>query len=289
MILFVTHLSERLKPQSIPVYLAGVRSLHVASGHDNPLEPGLKLKQTLRGIERRHFKEPSKKLPITFDILCKISQFLNTNSTDDCVCWSAATTAHFLMLRAGEFSLKERERFDPNKHLTIADVNLQTTPEGKEYLTLHIKRSKTDQVGKRIQLYLSHSGHHVCAFCAMKKNLQLQQLRPDFSTSSPLFRLTNGLPLSRRTLMNFVSQLLILIGLNPSQYSGHSFRIGGATSESLAGLTYYEIQLLGRWKSDCYKRYIRSPLNLFLEIPRKLATTASIAYQYANPYKLTDS
>ncbi|XP_020911320.1 uncharacterized protein LOC110249079 [Exaiptasia diaphana] len=167
----------------------------------------------------------------------------------------------------------------------MEDVRLQTTPERKEYLSLYIKRSKTDQVGKWTLLYLSHSGHRVCALCSMKKNLQLQHLRTDFTTSSPLFRLTNGLPNSRQALMDFVSSLLLLIGLNPSRYSGHSFRIGGATSASLAGLTDYEIQLLGRWKSDCYKRYIRSPLNLFLEIPTK--QYASIAYQYANPYKLT--
>lgn len=34
-------------------------------------------------------------------------------------------------------------------------------------------------------------------------------------------------------------------------YSGHSFWIGAARSASLAGLTDYEIKLLGWWNSDC--------------------------------------
>ena len=47
LILFVMHLAARIKPQSISVYLAGIRSLHVANGYSNLLLPGLRLKQTL--------------------------------------------------------------------------------------------------------------------------------------------------------------------------------------------------------------------------------------------------
>ena len=39
----------------------------------------------------------------------------------------------------------------------------------------------------------------------------------------------------------------------PPNGSGRSFRIGGATSASLAGLSDYQIKLIGRWKSDCYR------------------------------------
>ena len=51
------HLAARIKPQSISVYLAGIRSLHVANGYCNPLLPGLRLKQTLLGnrTETFHF------------------------------------------------------------------------------------------------------------------------------------------------------------------------------------------------------------------------------------------
>ena len=51
-----------------------------------------------------------------------------------------------------------------------------------------------------------------------------------------------------------------------------------------AGLNDYEIKLLGRWSSDCYKRYIRSPLNLFLKVAPRIAQTKDIPYQYASPY-----
>ena len=282
MILFATHLAKRIKPQSIQVYLAAIRSLHVANGYPNPLQPGLKLKQTLRGIERKHFKPPKQKLPLTFDILCEIRPFINYASFNDLAYWTAMTTAHFLMLRASEFTLRKGELFDPTIHLTAADVQFHTSPQGKEYLSFRIKKSKTDQRKQGITLYTAHTGHKVCAVCAMKTYLSLRSPKTNIS----LFHLANHSPVSREELLAFISHLLILIGINPSQYSGHSFRIGGATSASLAGLTDYEIKLLGRWNSDCYKRYIRSPLNLFLEIPAKLANTETIKYQYANPYVL---
>ena len=116
LILFVTSLAAQIKPQSINVYLAGVRSLHVSNGYDNPLTPGLRLKQTLRGIERNHFAPPKRKMPITFDLLCKIHVFMNFRSNDDIVYWAATTCGHFLFLRAGEFTLLNKERFDSSRN-----------------------------------------------------------------------------------------------------------------------------------------------------------------------------
>ena len=45
----------------------------------------------------------------------------------------------------------------------------------------------------------------------------------------------------------------------PGNYSSHSYRIGAATSAALAGVPDRVIKVLGRWFSDCYVRYIRTP------------------------------
>ena len=49
-------------------YLPAARSLHMSHG-PNPLQPGLRLKQTWRGIERKYFSAPKQKTSLTFDIL----------------------------------------------------------------------------------------------------------------------------------------------------------------------------------------------------------------------------
>ena len=243
----------------------------------------------MRGIERQHFSAPKQKMPLTFDILSAVKPFLNPKSDDDNAKWAALTTGHFLMLRAGELTVASSDHFDPSIHLTCSDAKLRTAADGSEYLSLQIKQSKTDQRRQGVTLYTAHSNHFVCAVCAMKTNLALQHRRGTVNKDTiPLFQLSDSSPLTKIDLVSFVSQLLRLIGIDPSQYSGHSLRIGGATSASIAGLSDYEIKLLGRWNSDCYQRYIRSPLNLFLGIPRKIAQTQTIKFQYANPYILTE-
>ena len=49
-------------------YLPVVRSLHMSHG-PNPLQPGLRLKQTLGGIERKYFSSPKQETLLTSDIL----------------------------------------------------------------------------------------------------------------------------------------------------------------------------------------------------------------------------
>lgn len=209
---------------------------------------------------------------------------IDFTNNDDIVYWSAITTAHFLLLRAGEFVVTDSSQVVP----TISDVNIKKTLDGQEYMTLYINKSKTDQKQEGIVLYCGHASHKVCAVCSMKKNLQLQNQQHGTQSSSHLFRLATGLPVSRENLRLFLTSLLGLLGIPADHYSTHSFRIGGATSAAIAGLKDFEIQLLGRWSSDCYKRYIRSPLNTFIDISKRISTTQDNTYQYASPYQPSD-
>ena len=45
-------------------------------------------------------------------------------------------------------------------------------------------------------------------------------------------------------------------GFAAEQYSGHSFRQGGATFAMKAGVPYNLIQAQGDWKSSAYERYL---------------------------------
>ena len=60
-------------------------------------------------------------------------------------------------------------------------------------------------------------------------------------------------------------------GLNPSEYSGHSFRRGGATFAFACGIPAEIIKLQGDWKSSAYQKYIVAPLNLRQDLARVLA------------------
>ena len=64
-------------------------------------------------------------------------------------------------------------------------------------------------------------------------------------------------PLSRD---QFVQKVKAALNAASKCYSGHSFRIGAATTAAAAGISADTIKMLGRWNSDAYQRYVRSPL-----------------------------
>ncbi|XP_028412109.1 uncharacterized protein LOC114534837 [Dendronephthya gigantea] len=62
-------------------------------------------------------------------------------------------------------------------------------------------------------------------------------------------------------------------GLAEKLYASHSFRIGAATAAGSVGLTSWLIKTLGRWSSDCYERYIRTPKEVLASVPYKLTAS----------------
>ena len=60
--------------------------------------------------------------------------------------------------------------------------------------------------------------------------------------------------------------MLETAGVDASDFSGHSFRIGAATTATSRGVEDNMIKTLGRWESDAYPRCIKIPLAYFTKI-----------------------
>ncbi len=75
----------------------------------------------------------------------------------------------------------------------------------------------------------------------------------------PLFRFSDGRPLTRQRLVLTVKDALDKAGVDPGHYSGHSFRIDAATTAAARGLEDSTVRTLGRWKSLAYLDYIKIP------------------------------
>ena len=69
------------------------------------------------------------------------------------------------------------------------------------------------------------------------------------------------------THSSFIEQLwagLRCLGVDPSSYSGHSFRRGGCSLSYQAGLNLTEIKIRGDWHSQANERYLYvSPDDIF--------------------------
>jgi integrase len=81
-------------------------------------------------------------------------------------------------------------------------------------------------------------------------------------------------PLTHRLFVETLRSCLQKIGVNPSEFSGHSFRRGGVTFAYRMGVPPLLIKLMGDWSSDVYMTYIdhTTPSDL-ARLPRALTKT----------------
>lgn len=112
--------------------------------------------------------------------------------------------------------------------------------------------------GASVRFFPLHNA--VCPIANLRQYLTLLSLRfAETSRQSPLFMASNGRALSRIEFISRLRQLLSTLGHRASCYSGHSLRIGAASSAAHAGVSSSVSKLLGRWSSAAYRRYIRLP------------------------------
>ena len=262
---------EGLKHRSIKSYLSGIRWSQIQQALGNPFaHPMPRLEYVLSGIKRvetRGGSQPRTRLPITIDILQQLRDvwLAHPMRTDGIMLWAAACVGFFGFLRAGEFTVPTAEAYDPETHLNLSDVALDSH-SNPSMAQLFIKQSKTDPFRQGVEIFLGQSGTIVCPVQAL---IQYIGVRP--ATPGPLFILSTGVPLTRTHLVSNFQSALRQTGLDDTAYNGHSFRIGAATTAAQRGLEDSMIQTLGRWRSDAYKLYIKLPRAQLASISQTLA------------------
>ena len=63
-------------------------------------------------------------------------------------------------------------------------------------------------------------------------------------------------------------------GVDITQYSGHSFRIGAASTVAAVGIEDPLIKTLGRWESTVYLSYVRVPRDRLAAVSKQLSSLA---------------
>ena len=181
--------------------------------------------------------------------------------------WAACCLGYFAFLRSGEFTISPGSNFDPVKHLSPADiaVDSHTNPT---MLRVHLKYSKTDQCGEGIDLWVGRSYNNLCPVSVM---LTYLVQRGNSVSPLPLFMFPDGKPLSREALVHGLKKIMVTAGMDPTKFSGHSFRISAASTAAARGIHESTIQTLGRWNSDCYKRYVRIPRQKLATISKSIS------------------
>ena len=101
---------------------------------------------------------------------------------------------------------------------------------------------------------MSRTGTTLCPVVAMLRYLAVRG-----SSDGPLLIHANGLPLTRGQFVSEVKKSLQTAQIDLSRYSGHSFWIDAVSAAVAAGVLAYFIKMLGRWESEAYHLYTRTP------------------------------
>lgn len=264
---YLAFLSRSFKaPASILNYINSVCNVHLCSGLPFDFHKSFEFNLAVKGLKRTKLHKVNQVLPITPNILFKMASLMDFNYPSDTTYWAVFLLGFFLMARKSNLVPPSQAKFDVKKHLCRGDFIF-----GDTGLVVMLKWSKTNQFGsKRLAIPLiAISNNPLCPVAALKRMCELIPASP----ASPAFIIPTKKGLVSLTYSTFTSRLRVLLancGFDPSIYSGHSFRRGGASWAFEAGVAGELIQLHGDWASDAYLEYLHCNMETKCSVSQKM-------------------
>ena len=240
--LFVAYLyNEGYMSSSIRSHLSAIAFSNRVSGYPSPTDSFL-FSKMLRGVSS-HTVQNEQRYPITLPILHNILSVAQhvTQSVYHCTLFSAMCATAFMHSYAVVKCAT---------HRTTCLDNLSIHPSGQAVMITFY--SFEYNISKRPFIINITAKTDPCPVSLLLQYLQLQGNRP-----GSLFCTADGQPVPRATFSNWLNAGLCLLRLPQANYKIHSFCIGAATWALLQGKTESEIQILGRWSSSAFKKYLR--------------------------------
>ena len=198
---------------------------------------------------------PRVRLPITLSIMEDIKHLLlqKPQSYNTSMIWAACCLAFFGFLRVSEFTVPAQGQYDHTTHLSLADVSINSK-HSPQLMRVHIKQSKIDPFCQGVDIYLGKTDRNICPIKGITPYLACRGGHPE-----PLFSFQDSRILTRHLFSTTIDDLLTELHIDKRLYSTHSLRIGAATSAMKAKISDVHVQMLGRWRSEAYKRYVKTP------------------------------
>lgn len=249
---FIAFLSLKGKaPSTITSYISAVAFFHKLKGWADPSQNFIV--QKLREGCRRRNQQSDTRRPITLDLLDKICQVTGSiakSNLEASLFRAAFVLAFFGFFRVGELTVASRQA-DCSQILGVGDVWF--VGHDQPVMLVRLRYSKTDQQGNSVTLrFCPHTNAQICPVRSVTHYLTL---RPPLGHC--LFVHADGTPLTAYQFRHMLKKCLEILGVPTSGFSGHSFRIGAATSAALQGMSIPDIQSAGRWRSAAVNSYIR--------------------------------
>lgn len=147
---------------------------------------------------------------------------------------------------------------DPRRNVSRKDVSC-IDDESERNVMIELPWAKTNPHGVKV---LVKSTAHLCLdpVRAMIRHIKINF--PKHLTKSmvtlPLFSFVDGASFRVLNKATIVNRIRSIVHDSCKEFSGHSFRIGGLLNLLLAGVSFENARLQGRWsESGCWQLYLR--------------------------------
>lgn len=242
---YIANRAQIHSPYTIARRVVGISRAHTSQGMTDPAKNDL-VRAVLRGVRRKNGTPQRQVAPLLkCDILSIMPLLQGTKGIRD----------RALILLGFAAALRRSE---------LVALDVQDVHFVKEGAIVHVRRSKTDQIGEGRKIAVPYGRTSTCPVKALETWLTHAKL-----AAGPLFRPANkGGGVGDGRLTGQVVALVLkayaaAAGLNAADISGHSLRAGLVTSAAMAGVSVWKIKAQSGHKSDAMvARYIRDA-NLF--------------------------
>ena len=161
-------------------------------------------------------------------------------------------TCCFATGHVGEFTVQRLDGFNPNAHVSWAQVSFDQNREGQKVTVLHVPHTKVSQQGKDV-CWARQDGP-MDPDAALAHHLEVNN--PPQEGHLFAYRHKNGhRPLTKSRFLAELAKAARAMGLEPLQ--GHGIRIGCTLQYLLRGVPFDIMKVKGRWSSDTFTLYLR--------------------------------
>ena len=250
--LFIAYLFNlKYAPATTNTYVSAIGYYHRIAGLADPTKVPY-IVEMLKGYTKIG-KTIDSRLPITLPILRQIvraSTCICTTYYDKVLFQAMCSFAFFAFLRIGVITVSQ----GPANN--VIQINQLFKVMGPDNEVCSLKLAFQDYKHHYNQPATSLLIARQTILCPVQSMLDYLSLRTN--SVGPIFVSSNGRPVSRSYFTRLLRSCFKACNLDPTCYKGHSFRIGAATYAAQQGFSDAKIRALGRWKSDAFKRYIRT-------------------------------
>ena len=175
---------------------------------------------------------------------------INLQKLSDLSLWCGYLIAFFCLFRKANVCPKD-SKFDPACVLTRGDIVID---QKQKCVLIFVNFSKTNQYMRNTHVIPvpKNEDPALDLYTHLSKLFELVPAEDD----SPALSYSSKTFVIHRTFTERLKTLLKKAGLDPSLFSGHSFRRGGASYLYSIGGSTLMVQVLGDWASQVFTRYL---------------------------------